>query len=541
MTAISAADSPFESSTPAARPALAVLGWIPLGAAFTSLGVWLWPIAAAPKLSPDSGTALSISMALARGDTEPLVDSLFPPLQTATYALLYSVGSAAMQASVPAVLSFLLALLLAAVAGHFTRSIAGATLAVLMLFFSNVFWEQAGWLTFYPGFALLGYAGLYLGGRYAAEKSARLDLALLASLCLAGSLYAFTTALVFLPIPMMFLAFFWSRDRLCRTLNIYALVVLFAAPWLVWHFLVGGTHFYYHPLSWFTENHLQIVNAEFWQLPRESLADYMRTMLKAGFEAILPAPVWLLSVLGLWSLQRDKGPRAAAFVLACIGFFVITLAVIRPAPYPRYFYPIFPLVTLLAAFGAFTIWRTLTRLGPAHHVLGLGLACGIGASLYFGYTTSTVSDYQTKYAGRLDSSPTYRDMRGIARTIDDSRGVIGRDSSMQILLPDNLIHTVFLVSEPDYVSYLSWQDEESVVGVLLRYDIGWVLLYKDAERWEHGYNVWLERAYDLPPHHYVAIQDSDNFELAFDGGILQLYRLKKHKEATTNGVQTNGE
>jgi hypothetical protein len=81
------------------------------------------------------------------------------------------------------------------------------------------------------------------------------------------------------------------------------------------------------------------------------------------------------------------------------------------------------------------------------------------------------------------------------------------------------------MSEPDFVTYLSWPNEEAVLEVLNREHIGWILLYRDAEKWEHDYNVWLERVYGMPPRHYAEIGVSQNFRKVYEGAIYVLYEV----------------
>jgi hypothetical protein len=96
---------------------------------------------------------------------------------------------------------------------------------------------------------------------------------------------------------------------------------------------------------------------------------------------------------------------------------------------------------------------------------------------------------------------------------------------MQVLLPDNRINTVFLIDEADYVTYLSWPSDQEVLSVLDRHDIGWLLLYKNAARWERDYNVWLERHYGLTPRHYVEAAKSENFRKVAEGEVYILYQV----------------
>jgi hypothetical protein len=510
------------SATSALLPAIELLVLI---IAFEILILNAWTIASSPRINADSGTALAISRSLADGNTEPPINTLSPPLQTGTYAGLLIIGEIEAISAVPAILSIGLALVLASLVRNATRSTIAAAAPLFLLLFSGVFWEQTGLLTFYPAFAILGYGGLYFAGLFLLRDSPRVADAVFAGLLISLALYAFTTALLFLPIPALLVICYLTRERLLRGAVLYGITGVFAAPWFVWHVLVGGKHFYYHPLNWSTEEMLPIVNREFWQYPRESLTEYAGTMLHVGFDGLLVAPLWGLVPIGLFYTWRMFGGRAVAFVLMSSVFFLATLAFVRPSPFVRYYYPIFPLVILLASLGAYAIWHQLTSgVGPRFAALTLVLALAMTA-LVSPLTLSVPAKYQYKYAERLHTSSSYRDMSRIAGIIDDKRGVVGRDSAIQVLIPKNQTHTVFLISEEDYVTYLSWPSDEAALAVLDKYGIGWLLLYKDAERWERDYNVWLQRVYGIPPRHYLAIESAQGIEKVYDGRIYALYKV----------------
>ena len=368
----------------------------------------------------------------------------------------------------------------------------------------------------------MGYAGLALGAAYLFKEDRDLRLLVGGAVLLGGSLYAFTAALLYLPIPGLLLLCYWDRKRFDRTLRLYVATGLVVLPWFAWHLMVGGTHFYYHPLNWITEGHLEVINREFWGYPRESLAEYIPEILGVGFRGLLVPPLWLLVPLGAMEVARRFGPRAAVFVLVATAFFLANIFLVRPAPFERYFYAVMPLCVFLAAIGAYSLLdagpRVLRSLAPA----GLALTYLL---MVLVIKPGPVAEVHRSQIQALEASPSYAEMRLIAGLIDDDRAVIGRDSRMQILIPENIMKTFFQISEPDYVTYLSWPSETEVLRMLQDNDVGWVLLYKDAERWERDYHVWLDVAYGKQPRHYLEIPASDSFEKAFDGQIFELYKV----------------
>jgi len=104
-------------------------------------------------------------------------------------------------------------------------------------------------------------------------------------------------------------------------------------------------------------------------------------------------------------------------------------------------------------------------------------------------------------------------------------GVIARDSAIQQLVPDNQVFTHFLLSEADYVTYLSWPDDDDVAEMFEREGIEWALLYKDR-RWERDYHVWMTMTYGMEPKHYRRLALSPQFRKAYSGKLYELYHLE---------------
>jgi hypothetical protein len=194
---------------------------------------------------------------------------------------------------------------------------------------------------------------------------------------------------------------------------------------------------------------------------------------------------------------------------------------VRPAPFAKYFYPILPLVTLLVAAGFLALLRNLDQ--PRNRAM-IAMTCLAMGLLFLMVKPGPVDVAHSRYVDRLDTSPGYHDMLAVATSIDDKRGVISRDAIIQQLIPDNALNSIFGLTEADYVTYLSWPSDDAVLAVFDKYDIGWVLLYTNVERWELGFNVWLPEAYGVQPQHYLAIENSPSFARAYSGPVYTLYR-----------------
>jgi hypothetical protein len=123
-----------------------------------------------------------------------------------------------------------------------------------------------------------------------------------------------------------------------------------------------------------------------------------------------------------------------------------------------------------------------------------------------------------------------QDLRTFARVIDDSRGVISRDSRIQSMAPDNAMFNNVTLNEQDMVAYLSWNSDTEVNEVFRRQGIGWVLLYNNSKTWELNYNRWLEAATGKQPSHYIAIESSGLVDQVYRGREMTLYRIKPFTE-----------
>ncbi len=503
----------------------------------TVLGVYavfaaaLFPIARVPALNPDSGTVLSISRTLSEGHIATVWNTQSPILQDVTYAVLMTYAPALLHYPI-IVTSFLTALLLGLLAWRISGAMICCAAPVVVLMFSDAFWQQTGSLTFYATFVVLGYAGLYLCIHFAVGGSSYAQ-AVIGAVLLSASLYAYTTAIVFLCIPMIAACCWPSRKTVSRTALIYAAVGLLIAPFVFWHIEVGGVaHFYYHPLNWFTEKYLGVVNTEFWHYERQSPTAYAYEMGRVGLFDVVPPGLLALALPGLWEVQRRMGGRAVVFCLACFGIYGALLEFTRPSPFARYYFPILPLLVGLIAAGLFAIARTIAESGGAaseHSValrtrLILCLVMVVVAGFFLvGHQPQALVDAHRRYVAALDTSAGADDLSTMAQMIGATRGgVIARDSTIQQLVPDNQVYTHFLLTEPEYVNYLAWPNDATVRATLDARDIEWVILRNDV-RWERDYNVWLAKSYGVPPQHYLRIAASPLFEVAYRGPIYTLY------------------
>lgn len=507
-----------------------------VGVVFTALGyrlVRMWP---SPIVYSDSGTILSISRKLAQGDISPVVQTQSPPLQDGIYALFLRFGLSG-EVHLPVLIaSGLLALVLGAVVYRVTEELASMALPAVVLLYSEIFWVQSAQLAFYPVFALLGYAGLYfciefivVGGRW--------PKAFCGASLVAGAVYAFTIALIFVIVPALALAAYFSRERSRRSITVYVPLAVLLSPWIVWHLLVGGIeYFYYHPLDWFTMKYQGMVHPTFWGNGEDaSTIEYARAMFQVVSSRLIETPLFAFAAIGLLYVQRRLGTRALGLCMALLILHILALMVTRPATHARYHYPALPLLVLLVSAGiygsiAFVFALTREKADPARTGTKVALIAGTIAVALMSFLAAPdgVSLASRQYVDRLENDKTYRDLQNMAAIISATDGgVIARDSAIQHLVPDNQVVTHFLMPEADYVTYLSWPSDTEVANTLRRHGIEWVLIRNNPLRWERNYNMWLDMAYGVEPRHYLAIATSPEFLEVYAGPAYRLYHLRE--------------
>jgi hypothetical protein len=207
------------------------------------------------------------------------------------------------------------------------------------------------------------------------------------------------------------------------------------------------------------------------------------------------------------------------------------LLITRPAPFARYYFPLLPLIVLLVSAGILALYKNLVEEARAtassDRRRALAIACaGVLALLpVLGVAPSAVKDAHFRYHERLEGSAGYQDMMAMRELIQaGAGGVIARDSAIQAELPDNQVYTHYLLSEAEYVTFLSWPSDEQAVDVLRRRGISWVILVNDL-RWERDYHVWLPATYGIPVRHFARVPASPGFREAYKGRVYSLYEL----------------
>jgi hypothetical protein len=432
--------------------------------------------------------------------------------------LLFGGTSAALALSIASVGA--LAGTISYLAWKLSRSALASLGAVLGLMAYRSILLRATLLPMYPAMLTFGFLGVYLAHRAVVSSGLRRWMyATFSGLSLILSMEAHQVGQLFLAVPVFLVVNAPLHVSVQGLWRVYAATALFFIPRAAINVMEGGlSHFLLNRVDyWVTEGHLLRIQERFLYYPSRHdflgyLGDFATRVIK-----FMPTPlgfvVLLLAILGLF-LARG---RQRWFALLASTFVTAVALYQEVPPFSRYFSPQIVGSALAAGLTIGLLWRRRSALyrgvgAVAIAVLLIGGWINFGASLREHRTS-----VETIRAGPLPS---------IARQIDDGRGVIGA-RALQLAWVDSDIENygTFFLTEDEFVTFLTWPNDFSVIEVLERHDIGWVLVNRDRAL-ETTYNaVWIGPAYGLPVRHLEALKESRNFCLAMNRDGYLLYRL----------------
>ncbi|HEX9886655.1 MAG TPA: hypothetical protein VGA70_09210 [Longimicrobiales bacterium] len=408
---------------------------------------------------------------------------------------------------------------MAYVTWSFSRSWLAAAAAVLgSLAFQGIL-ERATRLPMYAPMLAFGILGVYLAYRAVQSEGRRRWIAAgLAGLCLNLSIESQTVGQLLVPMPFLLVLTTRPRAAIQGLVRVYAAFALFYIPRAVVNLMEGGfSHFLGNRVDfWITKGYLSTIQHEFFGYPsRLPLPGYLREF---GGDAltIVNGLVLFVVVLAILSLVLSSGRLRWAGLLA-VAFVVGAIVYQRAPAFSRYLSPLMIAAALGAGGGVTVLGRLRARWWRVGAIASVVV-------LVFGVASNLVSNarYVRIKEGELLSGPLPR----LARIADDGRGLIGaRSSHLGFVDADIPRYAGSVLSEREYVTFLTWPSDQDVIGVLRGRDIGWVLINPDQSL-ELAYNdTWLLPAYGTIARHVSRIEASPGFCRA---GALEgylLYRL----------------
>lgn len=400
-----------------------------------------------------------------------------------------------------------------------SRSMAAAATAALVLLAITPFVDRALVLPMYPAMLALCVLGTWLAYRVVAQQ-AGWGYALGAGLLVVLGLETQAVGQLVLAIPLLLLITAPElRPGLAGVSRVYTGVGLALLPRIVINVNNGEWAYFRSPRTdyWVTKGYLRQIQEEYlgYDGVGESSVAYLlnfpgRLLTSLGDFG------WLALLLAALTFLALRG-RARWFALAVTVLIVLAMATTTIQPNSRYFSPFWPGIALLAGVAVAHLIR--------RRQIVLRLLAGAAVLLLVGMSFHNFREIGLKGQQRADTAERngYTTATDI---IDDGRGIIGVRSHMlssaDIDLPTYGGH---LLSEEDYVTYLTWPSDAEVVEMLERNDIGWVMTTKNRER-DHDYqDAWLVPNYGLRARQLDMLPESPNFcRINFEARIT-LYKL----------------
>jgi hypothetical protein len=469
----------------------------------------------------DSSRLLASILYVQREDLHYLVESqevLLP------HALLGPIAKVAGTAGIQAytTLSVIgLAGVVAYLAWKLSRSPVAVVAAVLALTtFGAAVLERTHRLPMYPTMLALGFLGLYAAHRaiWAETRRRKWALAALSGLLLVLSAEAHQVGQLFLVCVALLVVSAPFRQSAPGLVRVFFFVLIFAIPRLAINYADGGFDYFLTNRVdyWITEGYLLQVQVDFWHLPRKTpLLEYLG-MLPEGVLKVAGRAALVTLALGLAGFAF-MSPRMRRFALAS-SVVLVAITVIERLPfYPRYY-------SILVVGAALSVGILAAGL-PRRYRGGLRLA---GACILLLVVANVFA-----YGRVLDRFDTLRtkaltDPYGaFVEGMGPGEGVIGtRAFYMNRKTTEPRVYGDMLLSEDEYVTFLTWPSDRKVLELLKKRDVQWVMVPDKSRRFVHKYNdTWLVPAYGERARYPERVARSPWFCVAHKRKDAALYRL----------------
>lgn len=502
--------------------------WTPARKAFLVVAIAALPLLllfqyGVAIISSDSAVVIDTAAYVQKIDHAWLLQTQEPPLLQAVYGpLLSGLEDSQPLVLVPILLTVALAALTGGLAARLTKSTVAGVFAGLFLLATEIPVSQSRLLPLYAGFIAFGMLSVWFAARYVREDCAPLKLALWAAFFCLLAVTAHGAGLYFLIFAFVAGLFVRDKNSFGRYVKLVVALGLFMLPWLISHLWVDGLHQLLTARStWFvSKGYLSQVSVDYFHQavagPGDIVVLLPKSLLQAlGWTAIIAVP---LCVVALTKMSR----RAIGFMLLAPVGLVAPMILFQTRVFARYFYPLLPGIAILSAIGIVTLgeykWGPVVKRFVPPIAIGLALVSLVGYGVHLSHELALASDEI--------ASAERQDLERAAGYIEDGKAVIAsrRSTVLTLEAPDVLVYYADMLTENEFVSYLTW-DRSEVQKLLRNRDIGWALVRKPA-RAEVGYNAtWLEPAYGTTPTYVKALRHDPLSCLVYQGDNYDLYRL----------------
>jgi len=354
---------------------------------------------------------------------------------------------------------------------------------------------------------------IYYFDRYLEDKESRLMLFSAVFLGLATM-----THLLSLPFVGLVLLYYLCGKLRDNTLafnevaKFYLILLLTISPYLIWRIAVDGFSLNLlltYPPRWQTIKYGRIINIEFWGFPPTFTLEYYHRFLELLVVWVFLPSLLLFLLFGI-AKYKDKKLIFSWFLVLIAPYFVG-----RGINSWVYTYPFMPLMVALAAQG----FHTFSKLHNSRRIKILFIGIIIALSLTnFGYANTSFEQKMNRLSSGAQDAKEFNTM------ITEGSTILFRSRALSPLLPHKNVLQIQDLSEEDAISYLDWKSDEEVAKVFMKYNISYVIHYKDI-RWEKDFYAWFKYVTGHEPSHFYKIQESQYFEKVKEGNYYILYKF----------------
>jgi hypothetical protein len=393
---------------------------------------------------------------------------------------------------------------------------AGALAAASTLLLIPAIPERADRLPMYAAAFFFGYGAGWLLHRAMAQPDKRW-LPVAAGVGLVLSYESHGVGQIFVLVPFLLLMLHpWRQARRPFLITLGTMAV-FSIPRLLVNLSVDGlSDLRTNYADFMVQDYLTIVNRDFWEHNNDtSPLGYVTNLPSMTEDALGSRTMLLLLVLPIVLAALRSGWSARIFVGVSAVVFLAALAINSPATFGRYLAPLAVGLALVVAVGVVAMLKG----GGEARLIGRIVLSVLTAAALFQLVDSVSEKVEQRNQLIVGPAPEF------AATIDDDRTVIGVRPH-QILWTDPSVPTAYArtMTEEDWVTYLTWPDDDSVVEMMDRYDAGWVYVMPDSRLEVDYHTTWLEPTYGLSAEHVERINESDQFCLVKEVHGHLLYR-----------------
>jgi len=387
-----------------------------------------------------------------------------------------------------------------------------ASISLLFFFFSNVFFEISQLAVPYIMSLFFVTLSTYFLNEY--TKNSSIKKIIISAFSMALAVYSKNHALGAIGIPFLYFTlnkFMKKKVKFSHIAKFYSFFLLFIIPWLVWTISVSGILFYHYPNTWLVLEYGEIINTVFWKQPSPYTLDYYVKFIEFIPKSVFLIPAILFSFIGLFKYKNN------ALILSWLFFSTILIIIGKVPTYPKYAYSSLPILVILAGMGLFVVYQK-TNLKML--IIFFSLICVLGI-INIG---KILSEFQ---GDQQYLSPWYQDLNNIQKQIKSMENIYFRSYSIQPFLPQNKILMLSDVDKSEAITFLNWTTEKDVASIMEKYNILWVLLYRDKKMEKLFHGAWFKSVTGYYPQHYIKINESPYFKRVWEGQMSILYQIDK--------------